>query len=242
MELTGKVAIVTGAAVRLGRALAIALAQSGAKIVVHYGRSADAAQETLAAIQAAGSEGVAVAADLSDPAAAAKIVAVAMDELGRADVLVNNASVFEHDSLAEATHEMWSRQFTINLQAPFFLSQAFARQLAVDQPAHIINIVDWRASRPGDDHLIYTMTKAGLATLTKSLALHLAPQVQVNAVAPGAILPATGSDPADFDALETRIPLRRTGTPDAVTDALLFLLRSDFVTGEIVHVTGGQDL
>jgi len=243
VELNGKVAIVTGSGVRLGRAIAMGLAQSGAQLVLHYGRSAEAARDTLSAVQSAGATACLIEADLHDPCeAATRIVDAAMTEFGRVDLLVNNASIFEADSLADATQDQWERHFAINLQAPFFLSQAVASRLGSHARGHIVNIADWRGQRPGGDHLIYTLTKAGLLAMTKSLAQHLAPRIQVNAIAPGAILPAADADPAEFAALAADIPLRRTGTCDDVVDALLFLLRSDFVTGEVVHVTGGQQL
>jgi pteridine reductase len=180
---------------------------------------------------------------LRDPSAAAeRILDAAVSAFGRADILVNSAAVFEADTLASATPELWERQFSVNLQAPFFLCRAFAARLPSDRRGQIVNIIDWRALRPGPDHLIYTLTKAGLAALTRSLAQHLAPQVQVNAIAPGAILPAVEGSEHEFDRLAAQIPLKRTGAPTDVAAALLFLLQSEFITGEIVHVTGGQQL
>lgn len=242
MELAGKVAIVTGGAVRLGRALALALAEQGARVVVHYGSSAGPARTAVAEIEALGSDAVALQADLRHLEQVPTVVERAVDHFGQVDVLVNNAAIFEPGRWDDTTEENWDRHFAINLKAPFFLSQAFARQVGEGRAGHVVNIADWRAVRPGVGHVAYTLTKAGLVAMTKSLALALAPHVQVNAIAPGLILPPPGEDEAYLERKAGRVPLRRTGSPQEVADALLFLLRSDFITGELVFVTGGEDL
>ena len=242
MELDGKVAVVTGGAVRLGKALALALAGHGVRVAIHHSSSVSAAQETVAQIKALGSDAVAIQADLSQAALTAVIIERAVTHLGRVDILVNSAAIFEPGSLADTTEANWDRHLAINLKAPFFLSQAFAAHVGRERRGHIVNIVDWRAMRPAADHLAYTLTKAGLITLTQSLALALGPNIQVNAIAPGAILPPPGQDQDYMDRLAQTIPLRRPGSPDEVAKALLFLLDSDFVTGEVILVTGGQHL
>ncbi|MBW3543247.1 MAG: SDR family oxidoreductase [Planctomycetes bacterium] len=241
--IRGKVAIVTGGAVRLGREIALGLSDAGAGVVVHYGRSREAAERTICEIAAAGGRAVAVEADLASPVeAACAIIGAARAEFGRVDILVNNASVFEPSTLADAEPDDWDRQFAVNLKAPFYLCREFAGAREPGRRAHIVNILDWRATRPGAGHLVYTLTKAALATLTLALAQELAPDVQVNAVAPGAILPPPGEGADYLDKLSTRIPLGRTGNAADVAEAVLFLLRSEFITGEILHVTGGQEL
>ncbi len=243
MDLDGKVAIVTGGAVRLGRAMVLALAGQGVKVCLHYGHSQAAAAQTLEEIQSSGGTASSVRADLLEPAAAARtIVDHALDQFGQADILVNSAAIFEDTNLADMTEVIWDRHFTINLKAPFFLCQAFVGQLHPVRPAHIVNVADWRALRPGIDHLAYTLTKSALVTLTHSLAQQLAPNVQVNAIAPGAILPPRDKDRKYLEQLAQRIPLQRTGDLTEVCDALLFLLRSDFITGEILRITGGEEL
>jgi len=235
VDLDGQVAIVTGGAVRLGKAISLALAGAGAKIAVHYGRSAEAAQQTLDAVTSLGVEGILIQADLRDSRkAAGTILEATIGKFGQADILVNNAAIFEAGTLSSTSEDAWERHVSINLKSPFFLSQAFAGRLKLGQRAHIVNLADWRAARPGPGHLVYT--------LTKSLALELAPEVQVNAIAPGAVLLPPETDRESLDRLALQIPLHRTGSPEAITDTLLFLLRSDFVTGEVVHVTGGQEL
>jgi pteridine reductase len=242
MELNGKVAIVTGGARRLGKALALSLAEKGARLVIHYGSSAGPADETVAEIRAMGSDAVAVQADLRQPGQAPAMIARAADHFDRLDILVNSAAVFERGDVFNTTEESWDRHFAINLRSPFFLSQAFAAHVGRERPGAIVNIADWRATRPGTDYVAYTLTKAGMVTMTQSLALGLAPNIRVNAIAPGAILPPPGRDQAYLEKLAQSIPARRVGSPAEIGKALLFLLESDFVTGELIFVTGGEHL
>jgi pteridine reductase len=242
MELNGKVAIVTGGARRLGKALALSLAEKGARLVIHYGSSAGPADETVAEIRAMGSDAVAVQADLRQPGQAPAMIARAADHFDRLDILVNSAAVFERGDVFNTTEESWERHFAINLKSPFFLSQAFAAHVGRERPGAIVNIADWRATRPGTDYVAYTLTKAALVTMTQSLALGLAPNIRVNAIAPGAILPPPDRDEAYLQKLAQAIPARRVGSPAEVGKALLFLLESDFVTGELIFVTGGEHL
>ena len=243
MDLDGKVAIVTGGAVRIGKAIVTRLSQRGVKVCLHYGKSAVQAQETVDGIQSSGGTVSLVQADLTEPVrAAAVIVEHAVSQFGHVDILVNNAAVFEEGSFSDTAEDAWDRQLDINLKAPFFLCQTFAAQRQMRRRAHIVNLADWRALRPGADHVAYTLTKAALVSLTQCLAQQLAPDVQVNAIAPGAILPPGDKGAEYLDNLARQIPLRRTGSPDDVCDALVFLLQSDFITGEIIRLTGGEDL
>lgn len=243
MELQVRVAVVTGGAVRIGREVSLALAREGARVCVHYGRSQSEAERTASEIRAAGGEAVTVQADLMEPEAAAeKIFSAAVSRWGFVDVLINSAAIFESGSLLATTSDTWDRHHRINLQTPVWLSREFARRLPPDRDGAMINIVDWRAVRPQPGHLAYTLSKAGLVCLTQILAQELAPRIRVNAIAPGAILPAPGVTPAEFDRLADQIPLRRTGNTSDIVRAAMYLLQSDFVTGEILHVTGGQQL
>ncbi|MFK7820941.1 MAG: SDR family oxidoreductase [Planctomycetaceae bacterium] len=236
-------AVVTGGGVRLGRAMAIALAEAGANVAVHYNSSEGPAKEVAAEVERHGVKAALVQADLSGPVeAASTIFKVAQRELGPIHVLINSAAIFEQSDLLSTTEDQWDRHQTINLKAPFFVSQAFVRQLPADQQGHIINIVDWRGTRPPADYIAYTPTKVALVGLTKSLAQSLAPQVQVNAIAPGAILPGPQETEEHFEARRTEIPMRRIGDPAFISDAMLYFLRSEFVTGEVMHVTGGESL
>lgn len=241
MEIEGRVAIVTGGAVRLGRALALALADNGTRVASHYGSSVDAARETLARIRAV-SDGIALAADLQDVAQARSVVERAVQHFGQVDILVNSAAIFEPGDIFTTSETDWERHFAINLKAPFFLSQAFAAHVGRERCAHIINIADWRAFRPGPDYAAYTLTKAALVTMTYSLAQALAPNIQVNAIAPGLILPPPGQDSSYLERKAQAIPVRRAGSPEEIARAMLFLLQSDFVTGEVIFVTGGEHL
>ncbi len=238
-----RVAIVTGGAVRIGRELSLRLAQARHDVCVHYHASDEEAEEVVMQIEQFGRRAIAVHADLSRPFDAAQLIFDrCQSELGPASVLINNAAIFEPGTLDSVDADHWQRHLDLNLAAPVFLSQAFARQLPEGLRGNIINIVDWRASRPVPGHLPYTISKAGLAALTKLLAQELAPRIRVNAIAPGAILPSAGGDQSAFQALKDHIPLHRTGTPQDIADAMLYLLHSEFVTGEILHITGGQQL
>lgn len=239
----GTRAVVTGGAVRLGREIALTLARTGTDVCIHYGSSGEAAQKTVADIRACGVRALAVQADLSAPVEAARqVFRQVVEEFGPVDILINNAAIFEPGSLAETDEQSWDRHLDINLKAPFFMIQEFARQLGPDREGAVVNIVDWRASRPVPGHAAYTIAKGGLLTMTQLLALELAPRIRVNGVAPGAILPPPDKDEGYLQRLAEQIPLARTGHPADVTDAVMFLLRSTFLTGEVVHVTGGEHL
>jgi NAD(P)-dependent dehydrogenase (short-subunit alcohol dehydrogenase family) len=241
LDIKGRVALITGAGVRVGRAIALGLAQQGADVAVHYNSSSAAAEEVVAAIHGMGRQAIALPADLGDMNDVISLIPRAADALGTVDVLINSASIFERGTLDSTTTENWSRHLDINLRAPFFLCQAFARQLPAGHRGHIINVADWRVARPGTQYMAYTLSKSALVTLTQSLALGLAPSIQVNALAPGAILPPPEDD-GYFERLAERLPLKHTGKPQDIVDAVLYLLRSDFVTGEVLHITGGEHL
>jgi len=245
VNLAGRVAIVTGGAVRIGRAISLALAGEGMPVCLHYGSSQDAAEQTATEVRDAGGTVFTVQADLADPVAATEtIFETALKAFGHVDVLINNASIFEPGTLADLTPECWERHQAINLAAPTFLCQRFASEVKQCPAATgaIINIADWRALKPQSGHLAYTISKAGIVALTRILAQELAPKVRVNAIAPGAILPPPGAADDFEEQIASCIPLRQIGSPEEIIEAVRFLLRSDFVTGEILHVTGGQQL
>jgi len=240
MLLQHKVAIVTGGAVRLGRSIVDGLVARGCRVVLHFDHSVADAE------QAASQHGAAVRivqADFSDPLAAAeKLFGCAHAQFGTADILINNAAIFEEQGLQAVSESAWDRHFSINLKAPFFLCQAFSRQHAAGHGAHIINIADWRGTRPGTDHLVYTLTKSALLTMTRSLAQVLAPEIRVNAIAPGAILPPPGGDLVTFQQRAATDLLQTSGAPEDVFQAVEFLLDSQYITGETLHIAGGQQL
>lgn len=243
MDLTGRTAIVTGGAVRLGRAIAIAIAEQGCDVILHYGNSETAAKETADEISALGVRCLTVQADFRDPVTAARgLFDAALAEFARVDFLINSAAIFEPSTLNDLDEDHWDRHFAVNLKAPAFLAREFDQRRKTAVRGHIINIADWRAQRPVPGHLAYTLTKSGLVSLTKILAQELGPDVQVNAVAPGSILPPPDADASYLDQLADRNPLKRTGNVKDITDAVLYLLRSDFVNGEVLHITGGEQL
>ena len=236
------VAVVTGAARRVGREIALAMAERGLAVVVHHGTSTVEANVLVNRIRGQGGTAVAVSADLRDPRSAAMTVFEAAAELGEVTTLINSAAVFQNRALPWIDLYHCNVHLSVNLLAPIFLAQQFIRQLGEGQRGHIINILDWRAQRPGPDHLVYTSTKAALSSVTKSLALQLAPLIQVNGLAPGAILPPEDRTNWHEQRAITSIPLKRTGSPKALVDAINFLLDSDFITGEILNISGGEEL
>jgi NAD(P)-dependent dehydrogenase (short-subunit alcohol dehydrogenase family) len=224
----------------VGRIFALGCAQAGADIVIHHGHSPEEAAETRDQIEALGRRAWVLASDLGKPAEASEIISRA-NRLSPLYALVNSAAIFEPLSLPETTLSDWERHLTINLTAPFLLSQAFAEQLPEGAEGRIVNILDWRALRPGADHFPYTISKAALAALTRSLAVALAPRISVNGLALGAVLPPTdGGAGPDVTA---NVPLGRWSEEEEVQQALVFLLAGPaYVTGEIVHVDGGRHL
>lgn len=241
MELSGTTALVTGAAHRVGKGIALALADAGCDVVLHFNSSAGPAEETAKEIEARGRRVVLVGADLSDPSAAALLVGGA-DELAPVRVLVNSAAMFPEDSLADLTPDGWQRTLDVNLTGPVFLTQAFAAALPDEVEGAVVNVSDWRARRPYPDHFSYTVAKGAVNAFTEAAAEQLAPRIRVNAVALGAILPPPGKDSAYLKALAKEIPLQRVGSPEVVASAVLQLLQNDFITGEILRIDGGAHL
>ncbi|MCO5193843.1 MAG: SDR family oxidoreductase [Anaerolineae bacterium] len=243
-DLQGKVAVVTGGAVRVGRALTLALAEAGCDVLIHYGRSADAAAETRADAAAFGVTAHTFSADLADAAAVERIIPAAVTHFGRVDILINSAAIFpEEDTFNGTDVALWDALFNINLRAPFLLSRAFAAQISAEGQGRIVAINDSRVQQAATDHFVYRFTKRSLWQMTEMLALELAPRITVNGVALGAILPPPGEDVSYLQRIaETRIPLQRHGNPISVTDTVLHLLRQDFVTGVTIPIDGGEFL
>ncbi len=241
MELQGKVALVTGGARRLGRSFVLALAQAGVDVIVHYGHAEREAEETVMAARRFGVRAIALAADLTDIAAVQSLIPRAADVMAPPQILVNSAAVFIPGTIRETNLDNWSLHMRLNLRAPFFLIQSFVHVLG-DRAGKVVNITDWRALYPGRKYAAYTLSKAALITLTQFAAREFAPNVQVNALALGAVLPPPDKDEAYLDRLVQHIPARRPARLEEVTDALLFLLRNDYITGEVILVDGGAHL
>jgi NAD(P)-dependent dehydrogenase (short-subunit alcohol dehydrogenase family) len=241
MEIHGRNAVVTGGAVRVGRAIAIALAGAGANVFIHYNRSSGPAEKTAAECRELGVRAEIGSADLSDPRNAPSIVAQATEALGPASILVNSASAFPEDTLGDVTYDDWHQTHDLTLASPVFLTQAFAGALGEEDGA-VVNVTDVRTERPYVKHLSYMVAKGGLEAFTRAAALTLAPRIRVNAVALGVILPPPGEQDSYAERLAARLPLPRAGGTEPVAETVLFLLRNDFVTGEIVRVDGGGHL
>lgn len=242
MELSGRVALVTGAARRVGRAIALRLAQAGCNVAVHYRGSAADAVATVDACRAAGVRGEGFAADLGDAAAGRRLVQEVLARFGRLDVLINNAAVFEPMRVDEFDVARWERTLRINLTAPMVLVDA-AREALLRARGRVINLCDASITRPWPDHLAYVVSKGALETLTRALARALAPEVNVVGIAPGVAAWPEHYDVARRERLTARIPLQRAGSPEDVAAAVHYLLREgDYVTGVILPIDGGQRL
>ncbi|MDP3262256.1 MAG: SDR family oxidoreductase [Tabrizicola sp.] len=244
-------ALVTGAAHRLGRAMALYLAGRGHDVAVHYARSAEAAEAVVADIRAMGRRAVAVRADLLIEAETQALVPMAVAALGPLTVLVNNASIFEYDRIDTATRESWDRHLESNLRAPYVLTQAFARQCpkaTVDEAGEpvarglIVNMIDQRILKLTPEFSTYTIAKMGLWALTRTAAQALAPDVRVNGIGPGPTLKGARQSEAHFAKQRAATVLGRGANPADITAALGFFLDSPSVTGQFLAIDGGQHL
>jgi pteridine reductase len=244
LPLAGRVALVTGAGQRVGRAIAEGLAALGADVAVHFHRSASGADEVVGRVRIDGNRAQAFGADLTDTAALEPLVERVEKELGPLSVLVNSASLFERADFLETPAARLDALWALNTRAPYLLTQAVARRMLARGRGDVVNVLDvggvlqtWR------HYSAYTMTRAALAELTRALALELAPSVRVNAVAPGTVLPPGSVSAEQRMALEANIPQGRFGTPEDVVATVGFLVTGPrFVTGQIVGVDGGRSL
>jgi NAD(P)-dependent dehydrogenase (short-subunit alcohol dehydrogenase family) len=231
---------VTGAAKRLGRTIALALADRGSDVVVHYHQSAEQAEATCSAIREKGQQAWPMAADLSDPTAAEGLVVAARQAAGPLSTLINNASIFPQDTLPRLDAASFAQNLQINALSPLALAMAFAGQ--VHEEGSIINLTDSRVVGFDQEHVGYHLSKRMLWTLTRLMADSLAPKVRVNAVAPGAVLPPAGADRAYLAARAAEAPLRRIGSPSDVAEAVCYLAGAAFVTGQVIFVDGGRHM
>jgi pteridine reductase len=236
-----RVALVTGAGRRVGQTIALALARHGCTVAVHYNGAAAGAQATVEHIRALAGQAEAFAADLSQPEAPAALVHAVVDRFARLDVLVNSAAVMLRTPFGEVTAADWDAMMAINLRAPFLLAQAAASPLRVARGC-IVNLADHLAYNAEPDFVPHGISKGGIETMTRLLASRLAPDVRVNAVAPGAVLLPDGATAATVERLAQVTPLQRLGTPADVASAVCWLVDASYVTGEIVRVDGGRHL
>jgi len=242
VKIAGRNALITGGAHRVGKALTLALAAAGADVFIHYNSSSGPADETAAAVHELGRRAATGAANLGDPMNAAPLLNAATAALGPISILVNSASGFPTDALSDVTLGSLRATHDLTLATPMLLTQAFAAALPAAETGAVLNITDVRTATPYRTHLNYIVAKGGLDTFTKAAAVALAPQIRVNAVALGVILPPPGEDAAFAQRLADDLPMRRPGGTDPVAEAALMLISNDFVTGEIVRVDGGQHL
>ncbi|HTW50781.1 MAG TPA: SDR family oxidoreductase [Stellaceae bacterium] len=237
-----KAALVTGGGRRIGRACCRMLADAGYAVAVHYHRSNAEAEATAAAIRGAGGNATTFAGDLTDEGEVAALLPRAAAAFGPIGVLVNNASIFEGDTIDTATRESWDAHMAVNLRAPFVLTQQFARHLPGDAGGCIINLLDERVWSLTPYFVSYTLTKAGLWTLTQTMALALAPRIRVNGIGPGPTLPSPRQSHEQFLQQSRSMPLRRGTAPDEIAAALRFILDAPAMTGQMIALDGGQHL
>ncbi len=234
-------ALVTGGARRIGAAICRALAEAGHSVAIHCHNSVEQAEALAAELRGTGVSSVVLQAEFSDIAAVSSMVEAATDQLGGLDILVNNASTFEYDDLDSLNPETFERTLRVNALAPLILSREFAAQVP-ENGGVIVNLLDQKLANPNPDYLSYTTSKHALAGLTRSLSIGLAPSVRVNGIAPGLTLPSPHASQASFDEMHSTTPLGRGSTPEDVASAVLFLVGANAVTGEVIHVDGGEHL
>ncbi len=242
MLLKGRSALVTGAAKRVGKEIALELARSGCHILLHYHTSGFEAGKTSDEIRALGVGCDLFQADLSDSVSIAKMLEQIFQKKDAVDVLVNSASLFYKTPLKNAKESDWDALINANLKGPFLLSRQIGTRMAKREGGKIVNIADWSGFRPYRDYAPYCVSKGGLITLTKALARDLAPKVQVNAVAPGPVLLPPDLSEEEKEAIIRKTPLGRIGTPQDVAYAVRFLLENDFINGAVLVVDGGRSI
>jgi len=241
-ELAKGNALVTGAAKRIGRAIALDLAAAGWNVAVHYRNSADEAASAVREIEAIGRRAVAIKADLAVESEVTKIIPQATSDLGPLSCLVNSASTFVMDNIRSMTRASWDSHMETNLRAPLVLSQAFAAHLPGERTGAIVNMLDERVWKLTPYFMSYTVAKCGLWTLTQTLALALAPRIRVNGIGPGPTLPSPRQTEAQFQAQWDSMPLKRGTTPAEICRAVRFILESPALTGQMIALDGGQHL
>ena len=241
-DIVPTTALVTGAATRIGRAIALALARDGWAVAVHYRRSESEARDVVARVRREGGKAEPFRADLAGEAEALALLPQVRERLGTVGCLINNASEFERDEIGDMTRASWDTHLETNLRAPAVLMQAMARQLPAGRNGAIVNLLDQRVLNPTPHFVSYTVSKAALWTLTRTMAMALAPRIRVNAIGPGPTLPSKRQSQADFDSQIGRLPLRCAGTPQDIAAAIRFILAMPSMTGQMIALDGGQHL
>ena len=237
-----RTAFVTGSSKRVGRAIALKLAHAGWNIAIHYGSSAEEAEEVANLARKAGVQATTLQGDLTVEDEVTPLIDLAVAALGPVGLLVNNASIFEPDRLNSVSRRSWDKHMEANLRAPVVLMQNFARALPAEADGAIVNILDQRVRNPTEDFLSYTLTKNALWGLTRTLALDLAPRIRVNGVGPGPILPSVHQSSDLFERQAASTPLQHGSDPGEIADGVLYLATAKSVTGQMIAVDGGQHL
>ena len=237
-----KVALVTGAGKRIGRAIAVRLARDGYAVALHYRSSRREAEELAGEIAAFGGRSILVEADLADASSLDDLIASTLRSLGRLDLLVNNAAIFESDSIAALDLALWRRQFAINLEAPVFLAAAFAKSLPAGAEGSVVNIIDGRVLRLTPQNISYTLAKSALWTATQTMAQAMAPRIRVNAVGPGPTFPNATQGEAGLAHEAAAVLLERAVSGEDVADAVAWLAGARSITGQFIAVDSGQHL
>jgi len=237
-----KAALVTGAAKRLGRSIALAMAAQGWDIAIHCHHSTAEAEATARDVRAIGCRSMVIQADLTKEAEVETLIPRALEKFGSLTCLVNNASVFEMDKIDTVTRDSWDRHIETNLRAPLVLAQAFAKQLPEGIDGNIVNMLDQRVLKLTPYFLSYTVAKMGLWTLTRTLALALAPKIRVNGIGPGPTLASERQSVEQFQAQSAAVPLGHGATPEEIAAGVLFILASPSMTGQIIALDGGEHL
>ncbi len=239
---TDKIALVTGAAKRIGKSIALRLAENGWSVGIHYRKSAAKAEAVAAEVRLRGGRAVTIQADLTNEAEVLEIIPKVRATLGPLTLLVNNASVFEMDKADTVTRQSWDKHIEANLRAPFVLSQAFARQLPEGEEGNIVNLLDQRVWKLTPYFVSYTIAKMGLWTLTRSLALAYAPRIRVNGIGPGPTLPSPRQTEEQFAQQSAAMPLGHGATPQEIARCLLYILSAPSMTGQMIALDGGEHL
>lgn len=236
------IALVTGASTRIGAAIVRALAKAGHAVVIHYRSGSDGAEKLAAEINASGGRAAVVQADLSIRTERAALIAGAAKPFGPLTILINNASIFDPDSINDVNEDLWDRHFSVHAEAPIFLSRDFASQLPAGVEGNIINMIDERVLHPSPAYFSYTLSKSVLWTATQTMAQSLAPAIRVNAIGPGPVLPHTGQSDDDFEQSVKSLPLKRHADPEAIAQGVLAILSMPSYTGQMLALDGGKHL
>lgn len=243
MELKGKVALVTGSGIRLGRAIAKALAEEGCDLAMHYNGSAEEAASLRVELQSLGGTYELFQADLSEAGQIENLIESIYAQFSHLDILVNNAGSYPKGKGLETDLLMLQQVFSLNLFAQILLIKAYALHLPETASGKVVNISDSKVFKHGTDHFAYRLTKSAVNEMTMQFALELAPRITVNAVAPGIVMPLAGLEDMDMQPVaERRVPLKRIGSPEMIAENVIHLLKQDFITGQVIRVDGGENI